>query len=281
MRFLALFTSFLLLIQLSPVLAATGGSIGVWGGGMMYLPAPGGDAVGTSSFRPLPPGPEEGWRTCVARILEAERLYGIPDNYLLAIGLTESGRRTETGSVAPWPWTVNAAGEGRYFASRQEAMDWVRERQRAGITSIDVGCMQINLKWHPHAFENLEQGFDPAVNVDYSARLLKTLRDSHGSWSEAVGRYHSHTAGLKVAYRDRVMANLRYIAAVKEALGAPPAAVASSDRSGAEDPRPPPFSGRQKDAGLSWETWGLVARADGVGGLWGGSEFKPLIPNYE
>ena len=39
-------------------------------------------------------------------------------------------------------------------------------RRAARIRSIDVGCMQINRRWHPEAFDSPAQGVDPRVNVD-------------------------------------------------------------------------------------------------------------------
>ena len=40
---------------------------------------------------------------------------------------------------------ANHAGEGRYFASAQEAIAWVATQQALGNRSIDVGCFQVNL----------------------------------------------------------------------------------------------------------------------------------------
>ena len=35
-----------------------------------------------------------------------------------------------------------------------------------GVRQVDVGCMQINLQSHPHAFASLEDAFDPGSNAD-------------------------------------------------------------------------------------------------------------------
>ena len=60
-----------------------------------------------------------------------------------------------------------------------------------GIRNIDVGCMQVNLKYHPKAFANLEQAFNPHVNAAYAANFLQRLRVSTLSWAQAVRHYHS------------------------------------------------------------------------------------------
>ena len=45
--------------------------------------------------------------------------------------------------------------------------------------SVDVGCMQISLTYHPDAFSSMDQAFDPASNADYGARFLaQLLRES-------------------------------------------------------------------------------------------------------
>lgn len=132
---------------------------------------------------PIASGGEDG--VCIREILAAQARHGIPDNMLLAIGLQEAGTR-RNGQFTVWPYAVNAEGEGRLFDSRLAALDWIAERQRAGVRSIDVGCMQINMRWHPDAFVNAAEGFDPTVNVDYAARFLKQLYAQTGNWMQAA-----------------------------------------------------------------------------------------------
>lgn len=149
---------------------------------------------------------------CVAAILDAQARYGIPDNLLLAIGVQEAGRRGKEG-LTVWPWTVNAAGEGAFFNTRAEAMAWVAGKRAAGITSIDVGCMQVNQRWHGANFDTLDLAFEPLVNVDYAARYLTGLYEETGDWWAAAGRYHSATE----AYQKTYLAGLRRNQAVVNA----------------------------------------------------------------
>jgi hypothetical protein len=145
--------------------------------------------------------------TCRDQAAAAEHAAGIPDGLLLAIGKRESGRfDTAAGGVLPWPWSVNREGEGHFFASRQEAAAYVAGAQREGSSSIDVGCFQVNLKYHPMAFASLDQAFDPAANAAYAARFLRSLHDREGSWETAVAYYHSASPLLGVPYRDAVFA---------------------------------------------------------------------------
>lgn len=147
---------------------------------------------------------------CVPAIQSAEhRNAAMPARLLTAIGLVESGRRDAlTGEVAPWPWAVNIGGEGHLFETRQQAVDFVRNAQARGVRSIDVGCMQVNLAFHPDAFASLEEAFEPEANVRYAASFLMDLRRRTGDWTTATGFYHSATPELALAYRERVDAIL-------------------------------------------------------------------------
>lgn len=118
----------------------------------------------------------------------------LPRNMLTALSHVESGRwDTVRQEKIAWPWTVMAEGDGRYFRTKAEAIKEVRALQAKGIRNIDVGCMQINLKHHPHAFDTLNDAFDPAINVAYAADFLTRLYNDTGSWAKAATRYHSAT----------------------------------------------------------------------------------------
>lgn len=143
---------------------------------------------------------------CIAAILQAEQRYDIPDNLLLGIGIQEAGKNSRDG-LTVWPWTVNANGEGAFFNSRQDAQAWVRQKQNDGISSIDVGCMQVNLRWHGENFDTLNDAFDPAQNADYAARFLTALFRETGNWRTAAGRYHSATEKHQKRYLDSLSHN--------------------------------------------------------------------------
>jgi type II secretory pathway pseudopilin PulG len=146
-------------------------------------------------------------RLCRAAIRAAERANGIPQALLSALGRVESGRRDPaTGNFGPWPWTINAEGRGQFFATRAEAVAAVRRLQAEGVRSIDVGCMQVNLRHHPDAFASLEEAFDPQKNAAYAARFLVSLHEASKNWLQAAANYHSHTPDLATAYQRRVMA---------------------------------------------------------------------------
>lgn len=148
---------------------------------------------------------DSSWTLCSEQIARTERTQNLPSHLLSAIAKTESGRWHDgRGETLAWPWTVMAEGRGRFLPSKAAAIDTVRALQARGVRNIDVGCMQVNLQYHPAAFESLEAAFDPAANVAYAARFLAELRQEARSWTRAVGQYHSRQPIRGNAYRAKV-----------------------------------------------------------------------------
>lgn len=142
---------------------------------------------------------------CTRQVVRSERRYGIPRHLLAAVAATETGRwHSRLGTFIPWPWTLNVEGKPYYFHSKREAVEAVKSFQAQGKRSIDVGCMQVNLKYHPDAFANINQALEPSFNVDYAARFLRGHYDAERRWKTAVGRYHSHTP----QYANRYISNV-------------------------------------------------------------------------
>jgi soluble lytic murein transglycosylase-like protein len=149
--------------------------------------------------------PEESRDLCARPTAQAERSHGLPAHLLTAISKVESGRwHAASGEILAWPWTVTAGGEGRFLPSKTAAIAEVERLRARGVRNIDVGCMQVNLQHHPRAFENLEEAFDPERNVAYAIRFLLELKAQWGSWTRAVGNYHSNTPALSGRYRLKV-----------------------------------------------------------------------------
>jgi hypothetical protein len=139
---------------------------------------------------------------------QAERAYALPAGLLLAIGRVESGRWDATRRrVVPWPWALDAGGNGRLFDSKDAAVTQTAMLRGAGVPNIDVGCFQIDLTSHPLAFASLEQAFDPVANADYAARFLIELHARLGNWDAAIAGYHSLQPERGAAYRQLVFAN--------------------------------------------------------------------------
>ncbi len=146
------------------------------------------------------------WQACREAAVRLEKQHGLPEGMVTSIALVESGRRSPDGTHQAWPWTINAEGRAYYFSTRQEAVDAVRRLLAQGKRTIDIGCMQINLRFHPRAFTSVEEAFDPMSNVAYAAYFLRDLESRSDSWMQAIGRYHSFSPSLNARYTARVQA---------------------------------------------------------------------------
>lgn len=147
---------------------------------------------------------------CVSAAATAAEAEGVPYSVLLAITLVETGQ-TREGNFQPWPWTVNNGGEGRWFDTKAAAEDQVALLIDQGATNIDLGCFQLNTRWHGENFASLADMLDPDLNAGYAARFLATLYDKTGNWSDAAAAYHSRTPEFAEVYRakfDRVLASV-------------------------------------------------------------------------
>ena len=127
---------------------------------------------------------EEHNKICEGAAALMEDKYDIPDNIMHGIVRTES---------SSYPWVINWSGNGEFFHTKEEAINRVEQLLARGKKSIDVGCAQINLYWHPKAFASLDEAFDPVTNLDYAARHLLELKEDQGfsTWFSSVAMYHS------------------------------------------------------------------------------------------
>ena len=172
--------------------------VGVWAFLMLSLGPKPAAGYGTQTL-------DSPWTLCAKHTQKQEHAERIPHRLLRAISLAESGRwHPDTGEISAWPWTVMAQGKGRFFDTKQAALDWVRNLQGQGVTNIDVGCMQVNLFHHGHQFPSLEHAFDPEYNTQYAAKFLKEKYTAARSWTMAAGHYHSTDPVKNTPYRRKV-----------------------------------------------------------------------------
>ena len=158
---------------------------------------------------------------CLAEAKRAEETHGIPVGLMQSISRVESGRKMVTGDYMPWAWTLNDRGEGLFFDDREAALAYLLEAVESPEHSVDVGCMQVNTKWHADGFLDIADMLDPVHNASYAAGFLLDLHAAHESWDEAVKHYHSAEPSKNVAYHRRVLAELERFMA--DSLPASPA----------------------------------------------------------
>ena len=143
----------------------------------------------------------------LASVIEEKK--DLPAGLLSSISNVEAGRIIDNNPKRGWPWTVNHAGEGLFFESKLEATRYVKRYLKLGDVNMDVGCMQISLKWHSDNFSTIEEAFDPIININYAADFLKELFSFHQDWNLAIKHYHSSDPKKNVKYHQKVLAAWR------------------------------------------------------------------------
>ncbi len=149
---------------------------------------------------------------CSLAAARMEEKYNIKDHLLQTISSVETGLWSyDKEKFISWPWTINVNGRGYRFDTKEEAIAKVKELQAKGVKSIDVGCMQISLKYHKDAFADLEEAFDPDKNVEYSAKFLTKLYKNRGSWQKAAMAYHSKVPSRGLRYKNKLVSRFEQI----------------------------------------------------------------------
>lgn len=144
---------------------------------------------------------------CRDAAAEASAATGVPFQVLMAVATVETGRNDR-----PWPWTVNFGGDGHWFDTAAEAEASVDAALREGATNIDLGCFQLNYRWHAEAFSSIDDMLDPTRNATYAAEYLARQYDSTGDWALAAAAYHSGTPEYARVYQSKFEATYARLA---------------------------------------------------------------------
>ena len=129
-------------------------------------------------------------KLCENTIESIELQTDIPKGLLLGIGKAEAIRKINNKYII-WPWTINHAGKSLFFDTKKQMSNYVFKTLKRNDFNIDVGCMQINIKWHKNNFKKISDMFEVNPNISYAASFLKQLKNKHGSWDKAIKHYHS------------------------------------------------------------------------------------------
>ncbi len=150
---------------------------------------------------------------CFTFVSKYEKKYKLPKKSLLAIVLNETGRKYSNSknfleAMRSWPWAVRAndSNQSYYFVSKQEAVAFITKQLSRGNTNLDVGCAQINLKYHRDAFDSIHQAIEPEINIHYAAYLVAGHYHNSGrSWYKSIAYYHSKTKDIGTNYANKVL----------------------------------------------------------------------------
>ena len=112
------------------------------------------------------------------------------------------------GRYRPWPWTLNQGGDSHYLDSAAEALAKLDDILATGTTNVDVGCMQLNWKWHSEAFASrayedtaLPIGFNQTISQPYIVGLMTQALD-------VQPRHRVLEIGTGSGYQTAVLAQL-------------------------------------------------------------------------
>ena len=143
---------------------------------------------------------------------------GVPRDIFFAMALAESGR-VRDGHFAPWPWTLNIAGDAHFYPDRDAMFAALMTALQNNPLRVDVGPLQLNWYWQFERIDSPWRLTDPVVSAKLAAAFLKEHYDVSGDWWLAVGHYHRPSEATEAdrataqAYRARVRAlHARYVA---------------------------------------------------------------------
>ena len=140
---------------------------------------------------------------CEKIIKNIELQTDIPKGLLLGIGKAEAIRKLNNKYII-WPWTINHAGKSLFFDTKKQMTNYVFKNLQKDDLNIDVGCMQINIKWHKNNFKKIADMFEVSPNISYAASFLLQLKNKHGSWDKAIKHYHSSDPKKNIPYLIKV-----------------------------------------------------------------------------
>jgi len=105
----------------------------------------------------------------------------------------------------PWPWTLNVAGRGMFFSSREEAYSAINRLLASDRCDFDVGLMQVNWCYHGKRFASPWEALAPATNIRVAEDILAENLQRSGSPMKAVAWYHSANPERGGPYFSRFM----------------------------------------------------------------------------
>ncbi|WP_420715467.1 transglycosylase SLT domain-containing protein [Cupriavidus sp. D39] len=141
-----------------------------------------------------------GWACAPKAEAFAQMSARVDPRILASIAMSESAYRGR-----PWPWTLNVAGRGMYFATREDAHAAINQLVSEKRCNFDVGIMQINWCYHGQRFASSWDALAPATNIRVAEAILSENLQRSGSAMKAVAWYHSADPSRGGPYLARFM----------------------------------------------------------------------------
>ncbi|WP_250866516.1 transglycosylase SLT domain-containing protein [Caballeronia sp. INSB1] len=147
-----------------------------------------------------------GW-SCASAQAPFDAMHTSVDPKILAgIALNESAYNGRA-----WPWTLNVAGRGFFFRTREDAYRAVCYLISNGRSNFDLGIMQVNWGYHGKRFASAWDALAPATNIRVAEDILnENFRLTHSA-VKAVAYYHSANPAPGREYLARFVKHLSQI----------------------------------------------------------------------
>lgn len=144
---------------------------------------------------------------------KAAQNVGIDPVILYAVALAESASYRGLNMTSPWPYAIRNGSNATYAKSRIEAEQVLNKALQEGEKyQLDIGLMQINLRWHEHRVNSPDELLDPITNLDIGSRILaEAIQSSPNDLELGIGRYHSWNEERARWYGQRVLSIYRNI----------------------------------------------------------------------
>ncbi|MBN3754314.1 lytic transglycosylase domain-containing protein [Paraburkholderia sp. Tr-20389] len=147
-----------------------------------------------------------GW-ACASAQAPFDVLRATVDAKILAgIALNESAYNGHA-----WPWTLNVAGRGFFFRTREDTYKAIRFLISDGRCDFDIGLMQVNWCYHRQRFASPWDALAPATNVRVAEDILNENYRKTNSAVKAVAYYHSANPQPGREYLARFIRHLSQI----------------------------------------------------------------------
>lgn len=134
------------------------------------------------------------------------------DPYLLyAVALTESAQGTPAqvreALVSPHPYALRTPARGYYPETRDEAIATLNEILASGEKLVDVGLMQLNLRWNGHRVDAPADLLDPRTSLRAAADVLTdAMASAPNDIVLGIGRYYTWSDdNASRSYAERVL----------------------------------------------------------------------------
>lgn len=126
------------------------------------------------------------YNICDANMIDAAQKYQVPLPILYAVSMAEAGVKQIIQ-----PYALNIDRHSIFPQTKEQALFEIKKAKQNGAKYIDIGCMQVNERYHGKNFGSLLDMLDPKQNINYAASFLHKLYQAKKSWTGAVARYHT------------------------------------------------------------------------------------------